>query len=84
MKKKRFDALLALQNGIGRELNDPLAGKTVEILVEGPSKNSIHTLTGRTRTNKIVNFKGSADLAGRLVNIKITGTGTWSLEGKLE
>ncbi len=84
VKKERFNALLALQNRIGKELNEPLLGKTVEILVEGPSKNSIHTLTGRTRTNKIVNLKGGTDLAGRLVHVKITGTGTWSLDGSLE
>ena len=39
--------------------------------------------TGRTRTNKIVNFKGNADLTGRLVNVIIDKTGTWSLEGTL-
>lgn len=82
--KERFNALLALQNRIGRELNEPLAGRIVEVLAEGPSKNSITMLAGRTRTNKIVNFKGSPELAGRLVKVKITNTGTWSLEGSLE
>ncbi len=84
VKKKRFAALLSLQNTIGRELNQRLAGKCVEVLVEGFSKNSIGMLGGRTRTNKIVNFKGNADITGRLVNVKIEKIGTWSLEGKLE
>lgn len=84
VKKERFDSLLALQNRIGRELNESLAGKSVEVLVEGPSKNSINMLTGRTRTNKIVNFKGNIDLTGKLVNVRITNIGTWSLEGCLE
>ncbi len=84
VKKERFNALLALQNRIGKELNEPLAGKIVEVLAEGPSKNSITTLAGRTRTNKIVNFKGSPELAGRLVKVRITNAGTWSLEGSLE
>jgi tRNA-2-methylthio-N6-dimethylallyladenosine synthase len=83
-KKERFNALLELQNRIGKELNEPLTGKTVEVLVEGPSKNSITMLAGRTRTNKIVNFKGNLDLSGRLVNVRITNTGTWSLDGILE
>lgn len=84
VKKKRFDELLSLQNRIGRELNEQLSGKSLEILVEGLSKNSSSMLSGRTRTNKIVNFKGSTDLTGRLVNVKIENTGTWSLDGKLE
>lgn len=83
-KKKRFDALNALQNRIGKELNEQLAGKTAEVLVEGLSKNSANMLGGRTRTNKIVHFKGSTDLIGRLVLVKIEKTGTWSLEGTLE
>jgi tRNA-2-methylthio-N6-dimethylallyladenosine synthase len=84
VKKKRFDALLSLQNNIGKELNEQLAGKSLEVLVEGLSKNSISMLGGRTRTNKIVNFKGSIDLTGRLVNVRIENAGTWSLEGRLE
>ncbi len=82
IKKKRFAALLELQDTIGKQINEQLAGKSVEILVEGLSKNSINMMTGRTRTNKIVNFKGSADLTGRLVNVIIDNTGTWSLEGR--
>ncbi len=83
VKKKRFNALIELQNRIGRELNEQLEGKIVEVLVEGLSKNSINMLGGRTRTNKIVNFKGDANLTGRLVHVKIENAGTWSLEGSL-
>ena len=83
-KKERFGRLLELQNGIGRKINDRLLGKSVEVLVEGPSKNNIHMLSGRTRTNKIVNFKGSKELTGRLVSVNIESAGTWSLEGSLE
>ncbi len=82
-KKARFDALLELQNGISREINSALSGKRLEILVEGPSKNNISMMTGRTATNKIVNFKGSPELTGRLAMVDITNTGTWSLDGVL-
>ncbi|MGE5615114.1 MAG: tRNA (N6-isopentenyl adenosine(37)-C2)-methylthiotransferase MiaB [Bacillota bacterium] len=82
VKKARFDALVSIQNEIGREINERLAGKVLEVLVEGPSKNNINVLTGRTRTNKIVNFKGNPEMTGRLANVKITGTGTWSLDGE--
>ncbi len=82
-KKERFDRLLELQNSISREINDELLGKEVEVLVEGLSKSSKTTYTGRTRGNKIVNFKGREDLVGKLVKVKIETVQTWSLLGKL-
>ncbi|MGB4647771.1 MAG: tRNA (N6-isopentenyl adenosine(37)-C2)-methylthiotransferase MiaB [Acetivibrionales bacterium] len=83
VKKKRFEELLNIQNRISNEINSKLAGTVTEVLTEGHSKNNIDMMTGRTRTNKIVNFKGSADLTGRLVRVKIDKTGTWSLDGTL-
>ncbi len=83
VKKERFDRLLELQNSISREINDELLGKEVEVLVEGLSKSSKTTYTGRTRGNKIVNFKGREDLVGRLVKVRIETVQTWSLLGKL-
>jgi len=84
VKKKRFDALLELQNKISKSINDRLEGKSLEVLVEGPSKNNMFMLGGRTRTNKIVNFKGDKELTGKLVNVVIEKAGTWSLEGSLK
>ncbi|MCX7922938.1 MAG: tRNA (N6-isopentenyl adenosine(37)-C2)-methylthiotransferase MiaB [Clostridia bacterium] len=83
VKKHRFDRLLEVQNRISKEINDELLGKEVEILVEGLSKNSNTTYTGRTETNKIVNFKGSSELVGKLVRVRIDKVQTWSLEGTL-
>jgi tRNA-2-methylthio-N6-dimethylallyladenosine synthase len=83
VKKKRFDELLKIQNRISAEINGRLEGSVTEILVEGHSKNNIGMMTGRTRTNKIVNFKGSSDLTGKLVSVKIVRAGTWSLDGAL-
>jgi tRNA-2-methylthio-N6-dimethylallyladenosine synthase len=38
VKRRRNNELLAIQNAISLEDNQPLLGRTVEILVEGPSK----------------------------------------------
>lgn len=83
VKKTRFEKLLSIQNVISKEINDRLLGSEVEVLVEGLSKNSIKTYTGRTNTNKIVNFKGNKDLIGKLVRVKVEKTQTWSLEGSI-
>jgi tRNA-2-methylthio-N6-dimethylallyladenosine synthase len=40
VKRRRNNELLAIQNAISEEENRPLLGRTVEILVEGPSKSS--------------------------------------------
>ncbi len=84
VKKERFERLLEVQNRISREINELLLGTTVEILVEGPSKNDINTFTGRTTTNKIVNFKGNRELMGKIVTVRIDKVQTFSLEGTLE
>ncbi len=65
-KQKRFDTLLDLQKGITLKLNKRMEGKNVDILVEGKSKTNPDKLTGRTRTNKIVNFTGRPDAAAKL------------------
>ncbi|HEX3030368.1 MAG TPA: tRNA (N6-isopentenyl adenosine(37)-C2)-methylthiotransferase MiaB, partial [Clostridia bacterium] len=80
-KKKRFQKLLDVQNTISKEINDKLVGAEFEVLVEGLSKNSTSTYTGRTSSNKIVNFKGSEDMIGKLLTVKIENVQTWSLEG---
>ena len=83
VKKQRFDKLLELQNKISKEINDELLGKEMEVMVEGLSKSSKTTYTGRTRENKIVNFKGNPDMGGKLVKVKINEIQTWSLLGTI-
>jgi len=83
VKKERFERLLTLQNSISREINETFLGKKVEILVEGISKTNDNIYTGRTRGNKIVNYKGSEDDIGKLKNVLIEEVKTWSLEGRL-
>ncbi|OEG00181.1 tRNA (N6-isopentenyl adenosine(37)-C2)-methylthiotransferase MiaB [Vulcanibacillus modesticaldus] len=82
-KKERLQRLMDLQNRISREKNEQLRGKIVEVLVEGESKNNPEILSGRTRTNKLVNFKGDKSLIGKLVNVKITEPKTWTLKGEV-
>lgn len=82
-KKKRFEKLLSVQNKISKEINDMLLGKEVEVLVEGLSRNSPGSYTGRTATNKVVNFKGTEELVGKIVTVRIDYVQTWSLGGNI-
>lgn len=81
VKSERFDRLLKLQNKISLEKNQATIGQEVEVFVESVSKKNKDILTGRTRTNKVINFAGSHDLVHREAIIKVTGAQTWSLSG---
>ena len=83
-KKKRLQALMAVQNDISLNINKSYEGKVVEVMVEGPSKSDKTRFTGRTRTNKIVIWDKQGDEAtGDLINVKITKAQTWVLNGEL-
>jgi tRNA-2-methylthio-N6-dimethylallyladenosine synthase len=56
-KMRRNQVLLADQERRGLALNGQMAGKTVEVLVEGVSLRNSRRWSGRTRTNKIVVFE---------------------------
>lgn len=63
--------------------NERMRDRTVEVLVEGESKKNPDVLMGRTRTNKLVNFKAPKSVIGELVYVKITDAKSWSLNGEL-
>ena len=81
IKHNRFQRLLDMQHDISKHENLLLEGKTVELLVDGESKNDPEIMSGRTRTNKLVNFLGDKNSTGKLVQVKITEAYTWSLNG---
>jgi tRNA-2-methylthio-N6-dimethylallyladenosine synthase len=82
-KSRRLRALQELQKEITLNKNRALEGRSEEIFVEGISKGSREEMTGRTSSNKVVNFKGSAELIGQLVEVRIEKGCANSLRGKL-
>jgi tRNA-2-methylthio-N6-dimethylallyladenosine synthase len=77
----RLTELQAVQKGITREKFKKLEGSRAEVLVEGTSKKSPEELAGRTRTNRIVNFRGPASMVGKLVELEIAKGYANSLRG---
>lgn len=71
VKNRRLQTLMALQERIGRERDQACVGRTVEVLVEGPSTKDPAEWTGRARDNRHVVFPGEEDLAGRLVEVQV-------------
>jgi tRNA-2-methylthio-N6-dimethylallyladenosine synthase len=79
VKRRRNNELLAVQSAISHEDNRPFVGRTLEVLVEGPSKSAakqedcgpVLQLAGRTSCDRIVVFEGHQRLVGRFVPVTI-------------
>ena len=83
VKHARLNALMEAQNTISREINERLLGRTLEVMVEGASKNDPTVWSGRTRTNKIVLFPHGAEQEGDFVQVRVTQPQTWVLKGEI-
>jgi tRNA-2-methylthio-N6-dimethylallyladenosine synthase len=86
--RERFARMLEVQREITFARNRAFVGRTVEVLVEGESRDARRgaesgQLTGRTREHKIVNFLGESRLAGRLVPVRVIGAFHNSLRGEI-
>jgi tRNA-2-methylthio-N6-dimethylallyladenosine synthase len=79
-KRRRLHAVEDLQKSIATVINARYLGRRVQVLVEGTARGRWF---GRTRTNKLVHFASSEPLAARLVEIDVTDTQPWYLEGSL-
>ncbi len=91
IKHERFNRLVDAVNTISERKNSEYMGRIEKVLVEGPSRNNPFALSGRTDGFKLVNFsvEGTSfetcmdKLVGRTIDIEITGTKTFSLEGRI-
>ena len=84
VKHARFDRLKALVESQIDENNKKYVGTVQKILVEGKSKSNEAMLTGRTDSNKVVNFEGPDNLIGNVIEIPIVSEHMWYLKGKLD
>ena len=82
-KLKNFNQLLRLQADICKEINDTYLGNTYEIIDEGISKTNPDARSGRTETNKVINYIPYQHVTeGDFVTVKVTETKSFSMNGK--
>ena len=81
LKAARLNEINNMQSGIALELNEEYVGREVEILVDGPAPKGEGLFQGRTMTDKVVIFSGTAQDLGEYVNVSIVRASNWSLEG---
>ena len=82
-KARRLSILQKKQKPITLKKNRNLVGRTIEVLVEGESKKNPFHVSGRSGTNKVVNFEGPFSLKGKIVSVKIASAHPHSLFGRL-
>jgi len=82
-KSRRLSVLQELQKSITMNKNSQAVGQCIEVLVEGRSKRDRCHLSGRSATNKVVNFEGPPHVMGELVQVEITAAHAHSLQGRL-
>jgi tRNA-2-methylthio-N6-dimethylallyladenosine synthase len=83
VKQDQFNRMLELQQEISRQTWEADVDTIQEVLVEGESKFGAGQMFGRSTWNRIVNFAGPAEVAGKLVSVKITKAFRNSLLGEL-
>ncbi|QKS71363.1 tRNA (N6-isopentenyl adenosine(37)-C2)-methylthiotransferase MiaB [Paenalkalicoccus suaedae] len=83
VKKARLKRLNELVNEQSAKKNLDYQGRVVEVLVEGESKKNPDVLSGRTRTNRLVNFRAPKSAIGQIVHVRVTEAKTWSLNGEV-
>ncbi len=79
-KVERMQRLVEVVQRRAGERAQRFVGRTVEVLVEGPSRTDPDRLRGRSRHNKAVNFTGGGR-AGELVDVAIDRATSQTLTG---
>jgi tRNA-2-methylthio-N6-dimethylallyladenosine synthase len=80
-KVARMERLVEVVQRRAREQAQRFVGRTLEVLVEGPSRTDPSRLRGRSRHNKVVNFSGLG-APGELVEVQITSATSQTLMGE--
>jgi len=81
VKVQRMERLVEVVQRRAAERAQRFVGRTLEVLVEGPSRTDPDRLRGRTRHNKAVNFAGLAQ-PGELTQVTIASATSQTLAGE--
>jgi tRNA-2-methylthio-N6-dimethylallyladenosine synthase len=92
VKQRRNNDLLAVQSVISEEDNQDFIGRTVKVLIEGPSKRAVRhgdeeepilQLTGRTHCDRIVVFEGNLRQIGQTLPVTVYDATAFTLFGNV-
>ncbi|MBT6411909.1 MAG: tRNA (N6-isopentenyl adenosine(37)-C2)-methylthiotransferase MiaB [Betaproteobacteria bacterium] len=83
IKKQRLSQLQDKLSENAFRFNQRMIGSEYDVLVEGVSKKDPSKLSGRTNSNKVINFEGHERLIGHTVKIEVTEALPNSLRGNV-
>ena len=83
IKKQRLSQLQDKLSENAFRFNQRMIGGEYDVLVEGVSKKDPSKLSGRTNSNKVINFEGQERLIGHTVKIEVTEALPNSLRGNV-
>ncbi len=83
VKSARLARLQARIDELELKVNQAMLGTVQRVLVEGVSKKDAQELAGRTDNNRVVNFRGTADMIGHFADVRITEVVRHTLRGEL-
>ena len=72
VKTSRLNEIIALQGSMSLKSNEKEIGKTLKVLVEGPSKKNPSELCGRASSNKMCVFPSRGEKPGDYCLVKVT------------
>jgi tRNA-2-methylthio-N6-dimethylallyladenosine synthase len=81
VRRARVERLVAVTQELALAAREAWVGRTVEVLVEGPSRRG-DRVRGRTRQNVTVNFAGAAG-PGAIVAVEVEAATSTTLRGRL-
>jgi tRNA-2-methylthio-N6-dimethylallyladenosine synthase len=81
-KVERMQRLVEVVQRRAHERAQRFVGRTMDVLVEGPSRHDPDRLRGRTGHNKVVNFSGLAS-PGEIVPVEIASASSQTLMGEM-
>jgi tRNA-2-methylthio-N6-dimethylallyladenosine synthase len=79
---ERMERLVEVVQRRAAQRAERFVGRTLDVLVEGPSRTDPSRLRGRSGHGKTVNFSGLAQ-AGEIVPVQITGSTSQTLSGEM-
>ena len=82
-KQARLARLQARIESQGKAISQRMVGTVQRVLVEGYSKRDSSELSGRTESNRVVNFAGAPELIGQFIDLTITDALHYSLRGEI-
>ncbi len=81
VKVERMERLVEVVQRRAHERAQRFVGRTLDVLVEGPSRTDPSRMRGRSRHGKVVNFTGLAQ-PGEIVDVRITSATSQTLAGE--